>query len=60
MAAEHAAATAAVIEAANRLMSWRRWWLELPPDRDLPEDLAAALERALSALERIETARASA
>ncbi len=57
MRAEVAAATAAVIAAANRLVAWRRWYLELPPDRPLPEDLAAALERALAALDRAEGVR---
>jgi len=47
-------ATRAVIEAANALVSWRRWYLELPDDRPLPEDLAAALERALAALDAAE------
>ncbi|SFU93388.1 hypothetical protein SAMN02799631_03238 [Methylobacterium sp. 174MFSha1.1] len=56
MPAELVAATQAVIDAANRLVSWRRWYLELPDDRPLPEDLAAALERALAALDRVEAA----
>ncbi|WP_200931851.1 hypothetical protein [Methylobacterium sp. Leaf85] len=47
-------ATRAVIEAANRLVSQRRWYLELPDDRPLPDDLAAALERALTALNAAE------
>lgn len=49
-------ATRAVVEAANALVAWRRWYLELPPDRPLPEDLAAALERALAALAEAEAA----
>ncbi|MRI56562.1 hypothetical protein D8770_21750 [Methylobacterium sp. DB1607] len=56
MPAEIAAATQAVIDAANKLVSWRRWYLDLPADRPLPEDLAAALERALAALDRVEAA----
>lgn len=50
-------ATAAVVEAANRLVERRRWFLELPSDRPLPDDLAAALERALAALDAAEAAR---
>lgn len=57
MAAEIAVATQAVIDAANRLVAWRRWYLDLPPDRPLPEDLAAALERALVALDAVEGVR---
>ncbi|WP_186442309.1 hypothetical protein [Methylorubrum populi] len=44
-------AAAAVVEAARALVRQRRWYLELPPDRPLPENLAAALERALAALD---------
>ncbi|MEQ4598982.1 MAG: hypothetical protein ABN488_14560 [Methylobacteriaceae bacterium] len=58
MAAEIAVATQAVIDAANRLVAWRRWYLGLPDDRQLPDDLAAALERALAALDRAEGATA--
>ena len=47
-------ATAAVVEAANRLVANRRWFLDLPDDRPLPDDLAAALERALAALDAAE------
>lgn len=47
-------ATRAVVEAANALVASRRWFLELPADRDLPDDLAAALERALAALDAAE------
>jgi hypothetical protein len=50
-------ATAAVVEAANQLVARRRWFLELPDDRPLPDDLAAALERALAALDAAEAAR---
>ncbi|AMB45060.1 hypothetical protein [Methylobacterium sp. AMS5] len=57
MAVEIADATQAVIDAANRLVAWRRWYLDLPPDRPLPEDLAAALERALVALDAAEGLR---
>lgn len=49
----------AVVDAARRLVRHRRWFLELPPDRPLPEDLAAALERALAALDAAEAARAA-
>lgn len=57
MPVEIADATQAVIDAANRLVAWRRWYLDLPPDRPLPEDLAAALERALVALDAVEGVR---
>ncbi|SFM03405.1 hypothetical protein [Methylorubrum salsuginis] len=57
MPAEVQSATAAVIDAANRLVAWRRWYLDLPPDRPLPDDLAAALERALAALDAVEGVR---
>ncbi len=43
-----------VVAAANRLVSHRRWFLDLPDDRPLPDDLAAALERALAALDAAE------
>jgi len=52
-------ATAAVVEVANRLVERRRWFLELPDDRPLPDDLAAALERALAALDAAEAAEAA-
>ncbi|GJD97455.1 hypothetical protein [Methylobacterium iners] len=45
------AASQAVIAAARELVRSRRWFLELPPDRPLPDDVAAALERALAALD---------
>ncbi|ACB80033.1 hypothetical protein Mpop_1870 [Methylorubrum populi BJ001] len=51
-------AAAAVVEAARRLVRQRRWYLELPADRPLPDDLDAALERALAALDATEAARA--
>lgn len=57
MPAELAAATQAVIDAANAMVLWRRWYLGLPDDRPLPDDLAAALERALAALDAIEGVR---
>ncbi|WP_167350107.1 hypothetical protein [Methylobacterium platani] len=47
-------ATAAVVEAANRHVEHRRWFLDLPNDRPLPDELAAALERALAALDAAE------
>ncbi|GJD87120.1 hypothetical protein BHAOGJBA_0620 [Methylobacterium hispanicum] len=47
-------AIAAVVEAANRLVASRRWFLDLPDDRPLPDDLTAALERALAALDAAE------
>ncbi len=43
-----------VIEAARGLVRARRWYLGLPPDRDLPDRQAAALERALAALDAAE------
>lgn len=49
-------ATRAVVEAANALVLWRRWYLGLPLDRDIPETLTAALERALAALAEAEAA----
>lgn len=58
MPVELATATRAVIDAANALVLWRRWYLGLPDDRPLPDDLAAALERALAALDRAEGATA--
>ena len=57
MPVEVQSATAAVIDAANALVSWRRWYLGLPDDRPLPDDLAAALERALAALDAVEGVR---
>jgi hypothetical protein len=44
-------AARAVVEAARRLVRQRRWAIELPPDRPLPDELASALERALAALD---------
>ena len=48
-------ATRAVIVAARRLVRQKRWAIELPPDRPLPDELAAAIERALAALDALET-----
>lgn len=48
-------AARAVVEAARELVRSRRWAMELPPDRPLPDILAASLERALAALDAAET-----
>ncbi|SFU50542.1 MULTISPECIES: hypothetical protein [unclassified Methylobacterium] len=45
------AAAAAVIEAARHLVFRERWRMELPDDREIPDRLAAALERTLAALD---------
>lgn len=50
-------AARAVIEAARELVRNRRWYLELPDDRPLPDDLAAALDRAVRALDAAEADR---
>lgn len=47
----------AVIEAARELVRNRRWYLELPEDRDLPDTLQAALDRAVRALDAAEANR---
>ncbi|MCJ2124912.1 hypothetical protein [Methylobacterium sp. J-077] len=47
-------AAAAVIEAARRLVANRRWAVELPPERPLPDRLQAALESAIRALDAAE------
>lgn len=47
-------AARAVVDAARELVRSRRWFLDLPDDRDLPDDLAAALERALAAFDAAE------
>ncbi|GEL41786.1 hypothetical protein MEX01_23770 [Methylorubrum extorquens] len=39
------------LEAARELVRSRRWFLDLDADRDLPEPLAAALDRALRTLD---------
>ncbi|MCE4222130.1 hypothetical protein HCU64_00050 [Methylobacterium sp. C25] len=44
-------AAAAVIKAARDLVFRERWRMKLPPERPLPSELAAALERALAALD---------
>lgn len=46
-----------VIEAARELVQSRRWFLGLPDDRDPPDRLAAALEKALAALDAAEAGR---
>jgi hypothetical protein len=51
-------AARAVVDAARRLVRQRRWAIELPPDRPLPDELAAALERAIAALDASEASRA--
>lgn len=50
--------TRAVVEAANALVLWRRWYLGLPVEREIPEALTAALEKALAALAEAEAAGA--
>ncbi len=47
------AAAAAVIEAARHLVWRERWRMELPDDREIPDRLAAALERTLAALDAV-------
>ncbi len=44
-------AAAAVIEAARHLVFQARWRMELPDDREIPDRLAAALEKTLAALD---------
>ncbi|WP_264051045.1 hypothetical protein [Methylobacterium flocculans] len=44
-----------VVEAARRLVGWRRWYLGLPEDRELPDPQQGALERVLRALDAEET-----
>jgi hypothetical protein len=44
-------AARAVIAAARELVRQRRWYLEMPPERPLPDPLAAALENAVAALD---------
>ena len=46
-----------VVEAARRLVGWRRWYLGLPEDRELPDPLQGPLERAVRALDAEEAAR---
>lgn len=53
-----AAATQAALDAARDVVRHRRWYLDLPADRPLPEALAAALERALVALDAEDADRA--
>lgn len=43
-----------VVDTARELVRSRRWYLGLPDDRDLPDRLAAALERALAPLDAAE------
>ncbi|UYW28238.1 hypothetical protein OKC48_06880 [Methylorubrum extorquens] len=47
----------ALIETVRHFVFRERWRMELPPDRPLPDDLAAALERALAALDAAEASR---
>lgn len=51
-------AAQAVVEAARDLVRNRRWYLELPAERELPADLEAALDRAVRALDAEEAERA--
>ncbi|MGU3449799.1 hypothetical protein [Methylobacterium sp. 391_Methyba4] len=44
-------AAAAVIEAACHLVFRERWRMKLPDDREIPDRLAAALEKTLAALD---------
>lgn len=44
-------ATDAALDAARAVVRHRRWYLDLPNDRELPDALQAALERALAALD---------
>ncbi|MEE7440894.1 hypothetical protein [Methylobacterium oryzae] len=47
----------AVIAAARELVRNRRWYLGLPADRELPDALQAALDRAVRALDAAEADR---
>ena len=46
----------AVIRMARNLVRQKRWQMELPPDRPLPGNVEAALERAIAALDAAEAA----
>ncbi|GEL42906.1 MULTISPECIES: hypothetical protein [Methylobacteriaceae] len=50
-------AVRAVVAAARELVRSRRWYLGLPDDRDLPDTLQAALDRAVRALDAAEADR---
>ncbi|MEE7478834.1 MULTISPECIES: hypothetical protein [Methylobacterium] len=50
-------AARAVVDAARELVRSRRWFLDLPADRDLPDTLQAALDRAVQALDAAEADR---
>jgi len=50
-------AARAVIEAARELVRSRRWYLGLPAERELPDTLQAALDRAVRALDAAEASR---
>lgn len=50
-------ATRAALDAARDLVRHRRWYLDLPADRELPDRMAAALTRALAALDAAEASR---
>ena len=52
-------AARAVAAAARELVRQRRWAIELPPDRPLPSNVEAVLERALAALDADEADRAA-
>lgn len=47
-------AAAAAHDAAREVVKSRRWYLGLPDNRELPARVAAALERALAALDAAE------
>lgn len=42
------------VDTARELVRSRRWYLGLPDNRELPSNIAAALERALAALDAAE------
>ncbi|KMO25663.1 hypothetical protein PUR29_25795 [Methylobacterium ajmalii] len=50
-------AARAVVDAARELVRSRRWFLELPAERDLPNAMQATLERAVRALDAAEADR---
>ena len=50
-------ATQAALDAALQVVRHRRWYLGLPDDRPMPDDITAALERALAARDAEEADR---
>ena len=56
---EGGAQTALTIKAARSLVQNRRWYMDLPADRPLPDALQDALDRAVAALDAAEADRGS-